>query len=122
MVQIPRKAWYSQKMNILIDLDGTLAYYKHGQRGIGEPIPAMLERVHAWIEDGYEIRLFTARSSVPELEREVREWLDSHGLDKVVISNLKDFGTAMVIDDIAREVVPNTGMFVTQVIDKRRVK
>jgi hypothetical protein len=46
-----------------VDLDGTLAYYDHwrGAEHIGEPIPAMLERVKRWLADGKDVRIFTAR-------------------------------------------------------------
>lgn len=46
-----------------VDLDGTLAHYD-GWRGldhIGEPVPAMVERVKAWLEEGRDVRIFTAR-------------------------------------------------------------
>ena len=46
-----------------VDLDGTLAYYDEwrGALHIGEPIPAMLERVRRWLDEGKDVRIFTAR-------------------------------------------------------------
>ena len=37
-----------------VDLDGTLAHYKgwKGRDHIGEPIPAMMQRVKQWLEEG----------------------------------------------------------------------
>lgn len=46
-----------------VDLDGTLARYEGWKRvtDIGEPVPAMLERVKSWRAEGREVRVFTAR-------------------------------------------------------------
>ena len=46
-----------------VDLDGTLAEYNgwQGPANIGAPIPAMVERVKAWLEEGRDVRIFTAR-------------------------------------------------------------
>lgn len=46
-----------------VDLDGTLAYYDgwKGEHHIGDPIPEMLDRVKGWLEQGYEVRIVTAR-------------------------------------------------------------
>src|SRR5262245_51201727 len=46
-----------------VDLDRTLAHYDHwrGASHIGEPVPKMLERVKRWIDQGIEVRIFTAR-------------------------------------------------------------
>ena len=46
-----------------VDLDGTLAYYDHwrGPHHIGDPIPAMLNRVKSWLAEGKDVRIFTAR-------------------------------------------------------------
>lgn len=46
-----------------VDLDGTLAEY-HGwppDGSIGAPIPAMIERVKQWLDEGKDVRIFTAR-------------------------------------------------------------
>src|SRR5688500_18099948 len=46
-----------------VDLDGTLAYwdYNRGPDHVGEPIPKMLARVRKWLDEGFEIRIVTAR-------------------------------------------------------------
>jgi len=48
-----------------VDLDGTLAYYDEwrGLYHIGEPIPAMVDRVKRWLAEGRDVRIFTARVS-----------------------------------------------------------
>lgn len=46
-----------------VDLDGTLAHYD-GWRGashIGEPVPAMLQRVREWVQSGAQVVIVTAR-------------------------------------------------------------
>jgi hypothetical protein len=46
-----------------VDFDGTLAEYGswQGPGHTGKPIPAMVERVKRWKEEGREVRIFTAR-------------------------------------------------------------
>lgn len=46
-----------------MDLDGTLAEYHGWNGGIGKPIPGMVRRVKAWLAEGLEVRIFTARVS-----------------------------------------------------------
>ena len=46
-----------------VDLDATLAEY-NGWKGIeeiGDPVPAMADRVRKWIEEGQPIKIMTAR-------------------------------------------------------------
>ena len=96
---------------IAVDLDGTLAQYGgwKGPDNIGEPIPAMLERVRGWIAEGREVRIFTARACIPEQILPVRDWLDRLGLTEVEITNVKDFGMVELWDDRCVRVVTNTG-------------
>ena len=46
-----------------VDLDGTLAEYAGwvSEEHIGHPVPMMLERVKAWLAEGKDVRIFTAR-------------------------------------------------------------
>lgn len=102
-----------------VDLDGTLAHYEAGGwKGIehvGEPIPAMLERVKAWIAKDQEVRIFTARVSVTnEAERlrcmeVIQDWLQSHGLPRLQVTCIKDFAMIELWDDRAVQVRMNTG-------------
>ena len=96
---------------IAVDLDGTLAYYDDwdGAENIGEPIPAMLERVRRWIAIGKTVRIFTARACIPEQIPFVRKWLDDLGLESVGITNQKDFGMTELWDDRCIRVERNTG-------------
>lgn len=98
-----------------VDLDGTLAYY-HGWRGvehIGQPVPAMLERVKGWIDDGIEVRIFTARICHPRKRRiaiqAIGDWCEQHGLPRLAVTNVKDFQMMALWDDRAVSVETNTG-------------
>ena len=94
-----------------VDLDGTLAEYggplSHGT--IGRPVPAMLARVRRWLAEGWEVRIFTARACVPEQIPPVQQWLQTHGLPPLVVTNVKDFGMLELWDDRAIQVEHNTG-------------
>jgi hypothetical protein len=100
-----RKGW------IGVDLDGTLAYYEHwvGPDHIGEPIPAMVDRVKRWIDKGITVKIFTARAGEAERIPFIKEWVIKHiGVD-LEITNVKDYGMFELWDDRAIRVIPNTG-------------
>lgn len=110
-----------------VDLDGTLAHYEGWNHGeIGEPIPAMMERVQNWLRQGKEVRIFTARASDPTQTRLVEEWLHEHGLHGLQVTNVKDFAMIELWDDRAIQVIPNTGQAlqgnVVMINDHRRIK
>jgi hypothetical protein len=95
-----------------VDLDGTLAFYDRwrGAGHIGDPIPAMLARVKGWLAAGREVRIFTARASVPEEMPSIEEWCRKHLGVVLQITNVKDFGCVEIWDDRAVRVLANTGM------------
>lgn len=94
-----------------VDLDGTLAHDAgfSGPDQIGPPIPEMLERVKRWLLEGREVRIFTARATIPQQIPPIREWLRAHGLPELEITNVKDFKLVELWDDRAVEVITNTG-------------
>ena len=94
-----------------VDLDGTLAHDTgwHGPDQIGPVIPAMLERVQKWLNDGQRVKIFTARATIPQQIPPIRDWLRKQGLPELEITNVKDFAMIEMWDDRAVEVVPNTG-------------
>lgn len=59
--------WEKRTGWIGVDLDGTLAHWPDVRAEdadltwIGEPIPAMLDRVKAWLSEGRDVRIVTAR-------------------------------------------------------------
>lgn len=99
-----------------VDLDGTLAYYDEwrGHKHIGEPIMPMLQRVKNWINQGVEVRIFTARvSGEPEEAKEVnlavQDWLLKHGLPMLRVTCTKDYAMLELWDDRAVQVQMNIG-------------
>lgn len=97
---------------IAVDLDGTLAYY-HSWRGldhIGKPVKSMLERVKRWREEGYEVRIFTARASSADLIPPVEAWLKKHKIGGLKVTNELDADCIELWDDRCVQLLPNTGM------------
>lgn len=111
----------SQRGWIGVDLDGTLAKYDgwKGAGHIGEPVPAMLERVKQWLREGKEVRIFTARvwhdnspSRVIEAlqaTHAILEWTLKHVGQPLPVTCTKDFGMVELWDDRAVQVEKNTG-------------
>jgi hypothetical protein len=97
-----------------VDLDGTLAEYGgwKGPDSIGKPIPAMLNRVLDWLNAGQEVRIFTARASVPEQIPFVVEWCKTHLGRELPVTNVKDFGMVTLYDDRCVQVETNTGRLI----------
>lgn len=112
-----------------VDLDGTLARYD-GWKGIdhiGDPIPAMVERVKRWLADGRDVRIFTARvdggevaiamgdqngvahRDVPMVRYHIEQWCLRHIGAILPITNVKDYGMIELWDDRVVQVIPNTG-------------
>lgn len=101
------------------DLDGTLAFHEAGAsiESIGEPIPAMVKRVHEHMSDGYEVRIVTARVSknigatgdADEQREMIERWCEKHLGHKLVVTNEKDGAMLCLYDDRAIAVERNTG-------------
>lgn len=111
---------------ICVDLDGTLAKYGTWDGGIGEPIPLMVERVKGWIEQGVEVRIFTARvgfgggysaesgrsddeNFAAEQRLLIEAWCEKHIGTKLPVTATKDFRMVELWDDRAIQVEMNTG-------------
>lgn len=96
-----------------VDLDGTLAQYDtwQGASHIGEPVPAMLERVKRWLAAGIEVRVFTARVAIPEsgVVRAIEDWCLVHLGRALPVTCMKDYGMVELWDDRAVQVEKNTG-------------
>lgn len=109
---------------IAVDLDGTLAQYDRwkGADHIGRPIPYMLERVKNWLADGREVRILTARVS-PETSddpegaaRRIQEWCIEHLGQPLTVTNEKDAKMREYYDDRCKQVIPNVGVAIEQVL------
>lgn len=94
-----------------VDLDRTLAHYQSGQslQQIGHPIPAMMRRVRAWLKAGRRVKILTARATDPQQIPIIQAWLVKHGLPKLEVTCIKDHRMAVLYDDKAVGMHPNTG-------------
>jgi hypothetical protein len=101
-----------------VDLDATVALYDgwKGKEHIGEPIPFMIERIKEKMDQGYEIRIFTARASQEDQIPFVEAWCEKHIGKKLVVTCCKDFACEEIWDDRAKQVVPNSGRFLEEAI------
>jgi hypothetical protein len=109
------------------DLDGTLAEYRAGDgiEGIGKPIERMRQRVEAWLEQGHEVRIVTARVAamfaVDALPAEIHQarhqaqmiaaWCRANirGAHQLSVTAVKDYEMIELWDDRAVRVIGNTG-------------
>lgn len=97
--------------HILVDFDCTLAEYRGGPNLDEDPppVPKMAARIRRWLSLGIEVRIFTARASIPELIPAVEAWCEKHIGTKLKVTNQKDFGTIEIWDDRGVRVKENTG-------------
>lgn len=94
-----------------VDLDGTLAEWRHGSdiSTIGAPIALMVERVKSWLEAGRTVKIFTARGTVPEQTTLIQDWCHEHIGARLEVTCSKDFSVDEIWDDKAVRVEANTG-------------
>ena len=101
-----------------VDLDGTLATHDGKQsKHIGEPIPAMVERVKMWLEKGREVRIVTARAARTSFhifpyraeKIQIEQWCLEHMGQVLQIQAHKDYSMIELWDDRAVQVQMNTG-------------
>lgn len=100
-----------------VDLDGTLAKWDGWTdcATIGAPIPAMVERVINWLNNGKTVKIFTARISGLQAHDKLRtieaieNWCMEHLGEVLPVTNIKDVGMVQLWDDRAIGVVMNTG-------------
>lgn len=90
-----------------VDFDGTLAKRARWP-DLGEPIPAMLERVKAWVAAGVEVRIVSVRAGEGHGDR-VQDWLERHGLPRLIVTDKKDHRMFQLWDDRAVRVETDTG-------------
>lgn len=97
-----------------MDLDGTLAEHdpdaKFDPEHIGPPIPAMLERVKAWLAQGDKVVIFTARAAEPANIPPIKAWLKEAGLPDLEVTSQKTPEMEEFWDDRAVAVEQNVGM------------
>jgi hypothetical protein len=107
-----------------VDLDGTLAEQDPANPHafeIGEPIPAMVARVRRWLDEGRDVRIFTARVSHDGpysgdfmQQRAIDRWtINVFGRALPVTCRKDDFCIALY-DDLAVQVQRNTGLLLAE--------
>lgn len=73
----------------------------------------MVERVRKWLSVGIQVKIVTARVSVPEdapiAERAIRKWCLEHVGQELEVTCRKDFAMIELWDDRAIAVKSNTG-------------
>lgn len=107
-----------------VDLDGTLAVYD-GWRGpyhIGHPIKPMVQRILRWLEEGRDVRIFTARMTdlprnedgtphdLVKVRASIDDWCRTVLGRTLPVTNVKDWHMTELWDDRAVQVRPNTGI------------
>lgn len=112
-----------------VDLDGVLArcdWVEVWDGSIGPPIPKMVARVKAWLAEGRDVRIMTARvapyefrdggddhaRSVEQQRRLIEAWCLEHIGQVLPITATKDYGMVALYDDRAIQVIENTGELV----------
>ena len=99
-----------------VDLDGTLAIYNswEGPTVIGEPVPKMLKRVKTWLENGYRVKILTARVNPKNKDyllakAAIEQWCIKHIGTMLEVTCEKDYDMVELWDDRAVRVMVNTG-------------
>ena len=112
--------------------DGTLAVYgdDFSSSIVGPPVPAMVERVKKWIEEGYEVRIFTARVSTDGTDARnqdvtlaraaIEAWSEANLGTVLPITNVKDYAMIELWDDRCVQVIPNTGRTIADELASER--
>lgn len=102
-----------------VDLDGTLAVYEGwvGEEYIGPPIEKMAARIRAWVSQGIEVRILTARVdgfkgelAADKAREAIEKWCLIHLGFTLPITCSKDMRMIELWDDRAVQVIPNTGI------------
>lgn len=100
------------------DLDSTLAYHDNGSGvgAIGEPIPAMVELVKAYLAKGIQVKIMTARvgglaiAERLDIEEAIQDWCEKHIGQRLPVTAEKDLNMIALYDDRCIQVEPNTGV------------
>jgi hypothetical protein len=98
-----------------VDLDGTLAEYHDNIVGnmIGKVVEPMKSLILDWIEEGIEVKIFTARLTTGDKNtaiKNIQNWLVKNGMPKLDVTNVKDYYMMELYDDRAVQVEFNTGV------------
>lgn len=116
------------------DIDATLAEYSGwiGFSRIGGPVPTMVDLLVDYVNNGWEVRIFTGRvapdpdsDDIPVEERRklIREWLNKNVVPllpedypEIKITHEKDKSLFYMYDDRAGGVVPSKGILYSSLL------
>ncbi|MCM3901740.1 MAG: hypothetical protein ND866_08540 [Pyrinomonadaceae bacterium] len=100
-----------------VDLDETLATVDASDPDVvGPPIPAMVQRVKRWWQEGRGVRIVTARAARPSFDKlfhraektQIEQWCVTHLGQVLPIQAHKDYSMIELWDDRVVQVEPNT--------------
>jgi hypothetical protein len=114
---------------IAVDFDATLSFYEifEGSDVLGKPIPEMVKKVKAELAKGTPVVIFTARVnpsaahpddclSATKAYVAIAQWSEKVFGQTLGITHEKSRYFTEMWDDRAKEVIPNTGVFVTELM------
>ena len=123
----------NKQREIAVDLDATMAEYHHGDLDkyglrIGAPIPEMVEKIKQEMAQGTQVFIFTARISPSDNSFEqaleatqsylnIAEWCQKTFGTLLPITNVKSRNWTEMWDDRGRQVLENTGVFATDLLE-----
>lgn len=99
------------------DLDRTMAKREKGDsiKVIGEPIPRMIDLAKSYLASGVKVKIFTARVSVSNPDdvlfqtNLIKKFSKQHFGQELEVTCIKDMFCIRIYDDVARQVIANTG-------------
>ena len=113
--EINSKPWKKiSSCSIAFDLDGTLALYDtyRGDLHIGDPIPQMVRLLKIFLNEGFTVKILTARAykASPEAIKAVEDWCLKHIGQVLEVTCMKDPTMLKIFDDRAVQVIKNVGL------------
>ncbi|MEM8550702.1 MAG: hypothetical protein AAGF10_07920, partial [Verrucomicrobiota bacterium] len=72
--------------------------------------PSMKLRIQRWLQAGYQVKIITARASIPESLPPIEKWLHKQGLGGLEITNKVDANMVELWDDRAIHMQANSGI------------
>lgn len=120
----------STKRCIACDFDATLAHYEHfiSPDNVGSPIPEMVRKVKEALAQGVEVVIFTARVNPGEANAKdsedattaylaIADWCKKVFGKVLPITHEKSRHFTEIWDDRAKQVIPNTGVFLEELME-----
>lgn len=81
------------------EFDGVIAVVDPTTGSIGDPISSTVTRISSILDKGVcDVKIFTAKASLPHKVEEIRQWLREHHIPNLEITNVKDFGMIGLFD------------------------